>query len=174
MKRFHLHLAVSDLAANIAFYSRLFGSQPSVQKDDYAKWMLDDPRINFAISSRGAQVGLDHIGIQVESAQELDAVKQLYLAADAAAVTQQDDAACCYAQSNKYWLTDPQGIAWEAFHTLADIPVFGNGSGNRNDNDNGSKEAEPATPGQQETAACCAPRGKPLNIPVVSNGKSCC
>src|SRR4051812_8530583 len=117
MKRFHLHIAVADLAANIRFYSRLFGMPPTAEKADYAKWMLDDPRINFAISARGAEPGVDHIGIQVESEDELAAVKERYDAADRSAVTTETGTACCYAESNKHWLTDPQGIAWEAFHT---------------------------------------------------------
>jgi catechol 2,3-dioxygenase-like lactoylglutathione lyase family enzyme len=124
MKRLHVHLAVEDLDANIRFYSALFQAQPNVRQTDYAKWMLDDPRVNFAISSRGAKPGLDHLGIQVESDGELEAVNQA-LAAAALPVQAQKQAECCYAQSDKYWSADPQGIAWEAFHTLADIPVFG-------------------------------------------------
>ncbi len=124
MKRFHIHIAVDDLDANIRFYSALFQSQPSVLEKDYAKWLLDDPRVNFAISSRGRQPGLDHLGIQVESGEELEAVRQ-GLTAAALPVAEQKQAACCYAQSNKYWSVDPQGIAWEAFHSLSAIPMFG-------------------------------------------------
>ncbi|MEN9864509.1 MAG: hypothetical protein RL748_99 [Pseudomonadota bacterium] len=156
MKRFHMHLAVSDLASNIRFYSQLFGAAPTVEKDDYAKWMLDDPRINFAISARGAAPGVDHIGIQVESEAELAELKQRYDAADAAAVTTETGMGCCYMESNKHWLTDPQGIAWEAYHSLAEIPTF--------------SKAEV----QAEGSACCAPRSSAtkervaLNIPVVA------
>lgn len=161
MKRFHLHIAVNDLAANIGFYSQLFGAAPTVEKPDYAKWMLDDPRINFAISARGATPGIDHLGIQVESEDELAGLKARYDAADAGAVTTETGGACCYAESNKHWLTDPQGIAWEGFHTLADIPTFS----------------------RVEANACCTPkntasepvtRGKPLPIPVSAPATSNC
>lgn len=124
MKRLHIHIAVDDLDANIRFYSALFQSQPIVQERDYAKWLLEDPRVNFAISSRGRQPGLDHLGLQVESNEELEAVQQ-GLAAAALPVAEQKQAACCYAQSDKYWSVDPQGIAWEAFHSLNSIPMFG-------------------------------------------------
>lgn len=124
MKRLHIHLAVDDLAKNIDFYSALFQSAPSVREADYAKWLLDDPRVNFAISSRGRQPGLDHLGIQVESGAELEAVQQ-NLAAAELPVAAQKQANCCYAQSDKYWTVDPQGIAWEAFHSLQTIPLFG-------------------------------------------------
>lgn len=124
MKRFHVHLSVDDLAHNIRFYSALFGVAPSVQKADYAKWMLDDPRVNFAISSRGGTHGLNHLGFQVESEAELADLRSKADAADIA-VVEQSGAACCYARSDKHWIQDPQGIAWEAFHTLGDIPVFG-------------------------------------------------
>jgi hypothetical protein len=124
MKRMHIHLAVDNLEQNIAFYKALFQSEPTVIESDYAKWMLDDPRVNFAISSRGRPPGLDHLGIQVESSEELEAVQQ-GLADAALPVAEQKQAACCYAQSDKYWSVDPQGIAWEAFHTLQSIPLFG-------------------------------------------------
>ncbi|BBL58901.1 ArsI/CadI family heavy metal resistance metalloenzyme [Methylomonas koyamae] len=124
MKRFHIHIAVDDLDANIRFYNALFQAEPSVLEPDYAKWMLDDPRINFAISRRGRKPGLDHLGIQVESTLELDAVQQ-GLNDAALPVAEQKQAACCYAQSDKYWTVDPQGIAWEAFHSLNSIPMFG-------------------------------------------------
>lgn len=124
MKRLHIHIAVEDLEQNIHFYSALFQSQPTVLENDYAKWLLDDPRVNFAISSRGRQPGLDHLGLQVESSEELEAVQQ-GLAAAALPVAEQKQAACCYAQSDKYWSVDPQGIAWEAFHSLSSIPMFG-------------------------------------------------
>jgi hypothetical protein len=120
----HIHLAVDNLEQNIAFYKVLFQSEPTVIESDYAKWMLDDPRVNFAISSRGRPPGLDHLGIQVESSEELEAVQQ-GLADAALPVAEQKQAACCYAQSDKYWSVDPQGIAWEAFHTLQSIPLFG-------------------------------------------------
>jgi len=124
MKRFHVHLSVTNLAESIGFYSALFGIEPSVTKPDYAKWMLDDPRINFAISERGAKPGLDHLGIQVDSDDELEALNQQFTQA-ALPVEVQKGAACCYSESNKYWTMDPQGIAWETFHSLTSIPLFG-------------------------------------------------
>ena len=123
MKRFHVHVSVNNLPESIAFYSGLFGTAPSVQKHDYAKWMLDDPRINFAISTRGGTPGVDHLGIQTDSEDELVELKQRARDADMA-LMDEGEVTCCYARSDKYWLTDPQGIAWEQFHTLANIPVF--------------------------------------------------
>lgn len=128
MKRFHIHLAVEDLQQNIAFYSALFGIEPSVIYDDYTKWMLNDPRINFAISSRNRQAGLDHLGIQVESEYELEDMQQILKGA-ALPMIEQKQSACCYAESDKYWTVDPQGIPWEAFHSLKSIPTFGKDSG---------------------------------------------
>lgn len=124
MKRFHIHIAVDNLQQNIDFYNALFQAEPTVLEADYAKWMLDDPRINFAISSRGRKPGLDHLGLQVESDHELEAVQQ-GLTSAALPIAPQKQAACCYAQSDKYWTVDPQGIAWEAFHSLNAIPMFG-------------------------------------------------
>lgn len=124
MKRMHVHVAVDDLAASIRFYSAMFASEPSVQKADYAKWMLDDPRVNFAISSRGAAPGLNHLGIQVESADELVEMNTRLQKLEAG-VVEEMGTACCYARSDKYWATDPTGIAWETYHTLDSIPVFG-------------------------------------------------
>ena len=127
MKRFHIHIAVNDLQENIRFYTALFQTEPSVREADYAKWMLDDPHINFAISNRGQKPGLDHLGLQVESGAELEAVQQGLMTA-ALPIAPQKQAACCYAQSDKYWTVDPQGIAWEAFHSLNAIPMFGEDS----------------------------------------------
>lgn len=126
MKRLHVHVAVDGvdaLAASIEFYSVLFGSEPSVVKPDYAKWMLDDPRVNFAISARGAPAGLNHMGIQVESAAELEEMRGRL--EGMSGVEEELGTACCYAKSDKYWVTDPQGIAWESYHTLESVPVFG-------------------------------------------------
>jgi hypothetical protein len=124
MKRFHVHIAVDSLEESIRFYSALFATQPTVAKPDYAKWALDDPRVNFAISSRGGASGLNHLGVQVESADEL-AEMHGRLDRIEAAIEDEPGAACCYARSDKHWSTDPQGIAWETFHTLDAIPVFG-------------------------------------------------
>jgi catechol 2,3-dioxygenase-like lactoylglutathione lyase family enzyme len=157
MKRFHVHVAVDDLAANVRFYSTVFGVQPSVLKDDYAKWMLDDPRINFAISMRGAKPGLDHLGVQVDSDAELKILREQVGGAQIAAFDQQD-AACCYAKSDKYWISDPQGIAWETFHTLDSVPVFG-----------------ADTQKSAADSACCTPAAKLSRIPVkAAAGSSCC
>ncbi len=114
MSRLHVHIAVDDIEHNIRFYSAMFGAEPTVIKDDYAKWDLADPAVNFAISTRTRKTGLDHIGIQANSAAELDAL-QARLDAAGIAGREQSNAACCYARSDKYWSLDPQGIAWEAF-----------------------------------------------------------
>lgn len=146
MKRFHVHVAVDDLQKNIGFYSAMFGREPSVVQADYAKWMLEDPRINFAISSRGMKTGVDHLGFQVDSDEELAALRAQVAQADIEA-RDQEDAACCYANSNKYWTTDPQGVAWETFHTLGSIPTYGADS---------TKKIE--VKGSAVANACCAPR----------------
>jgi len=124
MKRFHVHVAVDDLDKSVHFYKALFGVEPTVSKDDYAKWMLDDPRVNFAVSRRGDTPGVNHLGIQVESDEELHEMREKLAHADRP-VVEQEEASCCYAESNKHWVQDPQGIAWETFHTLSSIPVFG-------------------------------------------------
>jgi catechol 2,3-dioxygenase-like lactoylglutathione lyase family enzyme len=144
MKRFHVHVGVADIAASIRFYSAMFGSEPAVVKDDYAKWMLEDPRLNFAISSRGLEQGVDHLGLQVDSDEELAALRKQVAQADIAA-REQPQAACCYARSNKYWTTDPQGVPWETYHTLDSIPTFGADR-------KSAVETAPAVAG-----ACCAP-----------------
>jgi catechol-2,3-dioxygenase len=124
MKRMHVHISVDDLQASIRFYSTMFGADPTVVKPDYAKWMLDDPRVNFAISQRGAAVGLNHLGIQVECGEEL-AEMNTRLQQLETQVKEEMGTACCYAKSDKYWVTDPSGIAWEAYHTLDSVPMFG-------------------------------------------------
>jgi hypothetical protein len=130
MKRFHVHVAVDDLTQSIVFYSALFAAGPSVVKPDYAKWMLDDPRVNFAISTRGKQPGLDHLGIQAESGDELQEIHaRLHKAVGN--VIEQGQTACCYAKSEKSWIDDPAGIAWETFHTTGESTDYGDGSGER-------------------------------------------
>ncbi len=124
MKRFHVHVAVHDLQQSIRFYSSLFGAAPSVTKADYAKWMLEDPRVNFAVSTRGGKPGLDHLGLQAESDAQLEEIGARLAQADVS-VLPQKGAACCYAKSDKYWTIDPQGVAWESFHTLDTVPMFG-------------------------------------------------
>ena len=159
MKRFHVHAHVEDLQKSISFYTRLFAAEPTRVESDYAKWMLEDPRINFAISTRGEQPGIDHLGIQADSDEELAELKSRAQAADLT-LLDEGETTCCYARSDKYWLTDPQGIAWEQFHTLGNIPVFS------------EKRAE-AAPG---SAACCAGSSpaKAAAIPVVGAPGSCC
>lgn len=138
MKRLHVHVAVHDLQQSIRFYSALFAAQPAVKKDDYAKWMLDDPRVNFAISTRATKAGLDHLGIQTDNGEELEDLGSRLAQANVA-ITAQKGASCCYAKSDKYWTIDPQGIAWESFHTLDSVPMYGEDT-----------RARPAE------AACCA------------------
>jgi len=129
MKRFHVHVGVENLDDSIRFYSGLFGAGPTVRKDDYAKWMIEDPRVNFAISQRGNRVGVNHLGLQADSAAELADIRARFAAAGTG-VVDEPDASCCYAQSDKHWMTDPQGIAWEGYHTLGEIRYFdGNGGG---------------------------------------------
>jgi len=149
MKRFHVHVAVSDLDKSIAFYSAMFGEQPSVVKPDYAKWMLEDPRINFAISHRGQTPGVNHLGMQAEDDAELETIHANLQKADTTVVAEKG-AHCCYAKSDKYWVTDPQGIAWESFRSLGSIPLFGDA------------EAVPAEPSAScgsgaATSSCCTP-----------------
>jgi len=124
MKRFHVHVAVDQLEESVRFYSALFGHGPTVTHADYAKWMLEDPRINFAISQRGRKPGVNHVGFQVETPEELD---ELRVRIDAASdtVIEQQGIACCYARSDKHWVTDPSGIAWESFRTLGEAVIYG-------------------------------------------------
>ena len=124
MKRFHVHVAVTNLEESVRFYSSVFAAEPTVLKPDYAKWMVEDPRINFAISARGAKPGVNHLGLQVDTGDELAGMRDRLVAADAGMV-EEVQANCCYAKSDKYWVSDPQGIAWETYHSLASIPMFG-------------------------------------------------
>jgi catechol 2,3-dioxygenase-like lactoylglutathione lyase family enzyme len=157
VKRFHIHVHVDDLAACIAFYSKLFAAEPGRVEADYAKWMLEDPRVNFAISTRGTKTGVDHLGFQVDDAAELT---ELAARADAAdmALLDQGETTCCYARSDKHWVLDPQGIPWEHFHTLVGAPVYG-------------KSRQTSSAG---ATSCSAPSGKPVGIPVKPAGSACC
>jgi catechol 2,3-dioxygenase-like lactoylglutathione lyase family enzyme len=124
MKRLHVHIAVDDIAPSVQFYTALFAAEPTVLKDDYAKWALDDPRVNFAISRRGAEPGIEHLGIQVETNEELaDVYARLRLAARP--ILEEGTTTCCYARSEKSWISDPQGIAWEAFLTSGESGTYG-------------------------------------------------
>ena len=155
MKRFHVHVAVPDLAASIRFYSTMFGAQPSVVKDDYAKWMLEDPRVNFAISQRGGAPGVNHLGFQVDDASELGEIHSRLQAADTG-VTEEKNASCCYARSDKYWITDPAGVAWESFHSLGAIPFYhGESSEAQKGGCCASAAADPSLESRPAKAACC-------------------
>jgi len=144
VKRLHVHVGVHDLQQSIRFYSTLFAAEPTVRKDDYAKWMLDDPRVNFAISTFAKKAGIDHLGIQAENDAELEDIGSRLAQAEVA-VTPQKGATCCYAKSDKYWTLDPQGIAWESFHTLDSAPTYG-------------QERRPrAIELKESKAACCGP-----------------
>ena len=160
MKRFHVHAHVEDLKASVAFYSKLFAAEPTRLESDYAKWMIEDPRINFAISTRGGKPGVDHLGFQTDTDEELAELKSRAQAADLA-LLDEGETSCCYARSEKHWVTDPQGIAWEHFHTLDSIPTF----------------SQPAVAkGSDAATACCgtaAPRGKPLDV-VIKPASTCC
>ena len=157
MKRFHVHVGVDSLDASIAFYSGLFGAAPAVTKSDYAKWMLEDPRINFAISQKcGAQKGIEHLGLQVEDEAELAEVYSRLKAADAP-VLEEGATTCCYAQSEKSWISDPDGVVWEAFLTKGDSTVYGDGP------DFAALSSDNAA-----ANACCAPK---VTAPVKT---SCC
>ncbi len=146
MKRLHVHVAVEDLDRSKAFYAVLFGAAPSVVKDDYAKWMLDDPKVNFAISSRGRVGGVDHLGIQVDSAEELGELAGRLKAAGETTFDQ-EATTCCYAKSDKSWVNDPAGLRWETFHTLGEAVTYG--------------EDEPAAIAKAKSAAGCCGAPQP-------------
>lgn len=157
MKRLHIHVSVKDLSESIRFYSGLFAAAPSVRKDDYAKWMVEDPRVNFAISTRGGDFGVDHLGIQAEDAEELAEIENRAAAAGLGGQPE-PGADCCYAHSDKHWLEDPQGVVWEAFHTTGGIAVYGSGRA-----------------GKEETAgACCAPTAVPAVSAACAADSGCC
>lgn len=146
MKRFHVHVGVSDLDASIAFYARLFGARPTVAKPDYAKWMLEDPRINFAISRKcGADKGIEHLGMQVEDESELAEVQDRLRVAGAP-VLEESATTCCYAKSEKSWIADPDGVVWEAFLTTGESTVYGD-----------SPDFASLASANAAANACCAP-----------------
>ena len=153
MKRLHVNVSVTDLDTSIGFYTSLFNAEPTVQKDDYAKWMLDDPRVNFAITTRGERKGVDHLGIQVENDDELGEVYSRLKTAGAP-VIEQGETTCCYANSEKSWIFDPEGIAWETFLTRGESPVYG------------TDNLEPA----ERKSACCARPQQDSSKP----GSACC
>ena len=168
MKRFHVHVAVNDLSKSIAFYSAMFGEQPAVVKTDYAKWMLEDPRVNFAISNRGQEPGVNHLGLQAEDDAELEAIHANLRNADTAVLAEKG-AHCCYARSDKYWVTDPQGIAWESFRSLGSIPLFGGA-----DTESLSPEQTPSCgTGAASASSCCAPSETTVAQPTKAAGGCC-
>ncbi len=152
MKRFHIHVGVEDLEKSVQFYSTLFGQKPTKLKADYAKWMLDDPRINFAISARGREPGLDHLGIQVEDADDLKKIA-IRLTEAQQPILEQEQTTCCYAKADKAWVHDPQGIAWESFYTTDTATTYG-------------EETDFTI---QKKSACCAPEIE--SIPIEFNKK---
>ncbi|MFN4165990.1 MAG: ArsI/CadI family heavy metal resistance metalloenzyme [Ferrovibrio sp.] len=154
MKRLHVNVAVENLDESIRFYSALFAAEPTVRKPDYAKWMLEDPRVNFAIAARGTKVGIDHLGIQVEDEAELQEVYARLKQADAP-VLEQGRVTCCYAESEKSWISDPQGIAWETFLTHGESTVYG-GATVAEKAEGVCCAARPAKPAVKTVAACCA------------------
>jgi len=153
MKRMHVHVSVEDLDRSIGFYSALFATEPAVVKTDYAKWMLDDPRVNFAISTRGRKAGLDHLGIQVESREELQDV-YARLRKAGGEVIEQGQTTCCYAKSEKSWIDDPAGISWETFHTTGEATDYGRSV------ERGARLAH------QTEAGCCAPEKEAVCCPA--------
>ena len=154
MKRLHLHVAVDNLDRSIGFYSTLFGAPPTITKPDYAKWMLDDPKVNLAISARGAAPGVDHVGIQVESEGELRELADRLKAAGET-TRDQESATCCYAQSDKTWVKDPSGLSWETFYTFGEATRYG-------EDDVPMIEAKPQS--------CCPPKADASK----ATAKACC
>jgi predicted enzyme related to lactoylglutathione lyase len=159
MKRMHVHVSVDDLDKAVGFYSALFAVQPAVRKDDYAKWMIDDPRVNFAISTRGGTAGLDHLGIQVETSDELkDVYERLHAAGGD--ILEQGKTTCCYAKSEKSWTDDPAGISWEVFHTTGEATDYGTSV------QHGAQIAH--------AKACCLPKAEPAKQTTNQATSACC
>ena len=164
MKRFHVHVAVKDLESSIRFYSALFGADPTVSKSDYAKWMVDDPRINFAISQRGERPGVNHLGLQVDSDDELEALRAQAESADLIAAAEKGQT-CCYAQSDKYWYTDPQGVAWETYHTLKQVEFFSGDDGT---------VSQCGAKAESAQSSCCTPETALQSSKVERASAGCC
>ncbi|MGE3787507.1 MAG: ArsI/CadI family heavy metal resistance metalloenzyme [Nitrospirales bacterium] len=156
MKRLHIHIGVERLEEAIGFYSRLLGAEPVKRKPDYAKWMLEDPRVNLAISTRASTTGVDHLGIQVEEEQELNEIRQR-LQTGNLPVSEEGETLCCYAKSDKSWVLDPAGIPWEAYRTMEDAEIF-------------------STPSAAENTACCEPAllAKPESKHSTPVSTGCC
>lgn len=158
MKRFHVHVSVKDLASSIRFYQTLFGAEPAITKSDYAKWMLEDPRVNFAISTHGQTEGVNHLGLQVDTDEDLRSMRAQLEAADSR-IIEESEQPCCYARSDKYWVTDPTGLAWETFRTLGSIPIYG-------EDTVGLKHGESGAPKESSAAACCVPAARATPQPT--------
>ncbi len=154
MKRFHVHVSVPDIDRSVGFYSALFGAEPAVTRPDYAKWMLEDPRVNFAISTRGAGEGVNHLGFQVDSEDELALLRTQAQSAGLALIDEAG-ANCCYAHANKHWLADPAKVAWEVFHTLGEIEVYG--------------KDRPDVAAPEAAGVCCPTKGAAATKPA-----ACC
>ena len=158
MKRLHIHVGVKNIEESVRFYNALFGAEPAKLKPDYAKWMLEDPHLNFAISTRSGETGLDHLGLQVDDAAELNAVRDQMSAANIS--THSDgETTCCYAKSEKSWVEDPNGVAWEAYHTMEDAQIYAGGDA--------VAEASCCTPATPQSV-CCAPK------PELAAAAPCC
>jgi catechol 2,3-dioxygenase-like lactoylglutathione lyase family enzyme len=168
MKRLHVHVAVQNLEPSIHFYSQLFAASPTVVKPDYAKWLLDDPRVNFAFRARGAETGIEHLGIQVEDNGELAEVYERLQRADAP-ILEEGATTCCYAKSEKSWVADPQGVKWETFLTTGESTVYGNDA----DRSSSSACCTPAslTFHKQTATACCTAEEK---LDALQRGSACC
>lgn len=151
MKRMHIHVGVENLDQSIKFYNTLFGSEPVKTKTDYAKWMLDDPCINFAISTRSGKAGVNHLGLQVEQDRELDELRERLKSADMS-VFDEGETLCCYARSDKSWVEDPSGIAWEAYKTMEDVQLFSS--------ETSIKDAACCIPEATGQPDCCEPSEK--------------
>jgi catechol 2,3-dioxygenase-like lactoylglutathione lyase family enzyme len=160
MKRLHVHVNVADLERSVRYYATLFGAEPTVRKPDYAKWMLEDPRVNFAISEQGREAGIDHLGIQAESRAELDEVAARLAAADIQTLDQ-EGTTCCYARSDKAWSEDPNGLRWESFHTFGESTQYGESA------PRGESACCAPRAGTAADAACCGPEKK-------GAGAACC
>jgi len=160
MKRFHVHVSVANLEESIRFYSRLFGGEPTVLKPDYAKWMLEDPRVNFAISTGRSRVGINHLGLQTDTDEELDGLNDQLQRADVQTAAEKN-VTCCYARSNKYWVKDPAGVAWETFHSLGSAQVYG---------EDETRPAEQTACGRATT--CCGPTA--ASAQSTAKATACC
>lgn len=161
MKRFHVHVTVKDIGESVRFYSKVFGVEPTVLEHDYAKWMVDDPRINFAISAHGGRsTGVNHLGLQVDSDEELKGMRAQLAAADDG-LTEESGVNCCYAKSDKYWVTDPQGIAWETWHNLGSVARYG--------------EEQQRVDASSRSSGCCPPEiAEPVGASSVKRRSTCC